>query len=79
MDFTLREVTFDKVDMYHHHCTLASAVLIPFHVRRIQHMQISEYLLIRKCMAVKNLYQIFYYHNKYLNSMKMLRNYYGSI
>jgi hypothetical protein len=33
-------------------------------------MQISEYLLIRNCMTVKNLHQIFYYQSKYLNSMK---------
>ena len=30
----------------------------------------SEYLLIKNYMVVKSLYQFFYYHNKYLNSMK---------
>jgi hypothetical protein len=45
-------------------------MLIPSHASRVQHVQISEYLLNRNCMAVKSLHQIFYYHNKYLNRMK---------
>jgi hypothetical protein len=48
------------------------AVLIPSYANRVQHVQISEYLLIRNCIAIKSAYQFFYYHNKYLNSMKCL-------
>jgi hypothetical protein len=70
MDFTLYEVIFGKVDMCHHRRALANVVLIPSHASRVQHVQISEYLLIRNCMVVKSLHQFFYYHNKYLNSMK---------
>jgi hypothetical protein len=51
-------------------CALASAMLIPSHTNRVQHVQFSEYLLIRNCTAIKNLHQFFYYHSKYLNSMK---------
>jgi hypothetical protein len=47
MDFTLCKVTFDKVDTCHRQRALASALLIPSHASRVQHMQISEYLLIR--------------------------------
>jgi hypothetical protein len=32
--------------------------------------KLSEYLIIKNCMAGKSLYQNFYYHSKYLNSMK---------
>jgi hypothetical protein len=35
-------------------------------------VQISEYLLVRNCIAVKSLHQFFYYHSKYLNSVKCL-------
>jgi hypothetical protein len=56
MDFIFCEVTFDKVDMYHRQRALASAVLIPSHASRVQHVQISEYLLIRNYMALKNLH-----------------------
>jgi hypothetical protein len=70
MDFTLCEVTFGKVDTCHYQRALVSAVLIPFHAITIQHVQISEYWLIKNRKAVKNLHQFFYYHNKYLNSMK---------
>jgi hypothetical protein len=70
MDFTLYKVTFDKVDTCHCQHALATAMLIPFSANRVQHVQISEYLLIRNCMAIKSLHQIFYYHSKYLNSMK---------
>jgi hypothetical protein len=70
MDFTLYEVTFGKVDTCHCHRALVSAVLIPSHANRLWHMQISKYLLIKNCMAIKSLHQIFYYHNKYLNSVK---------
>jgi hypothetical protein len=70
MDFTLREVILGKVDMCHCHRVLADAVLIPSHASRVQHVQISDYLLIRNCMVVKILHQFFYYHNKYLNNVK---------
>jgi hypothetical protein len=70
MDFILCEVTFGKVDMCHRQQALASAVLISSHTNRVQHVQISKYLLIRKCMAIISLKQKNYYHNKYLNSMK---------
>jgi hypothetical protein len=52
MDFTLCEVTFGKVDTYHCHCALVSAMLIPSHTNRVQHVQISEYGLIKNYMAV---------------------------
>jgi hypothetical protein len=58
MDFTLGEVTFGKVDTCHRQLALAIAMLIPSHVDRLQHVQISEYLLIRNCMVIKSL-QIF--------------------
>jgi hypothetical protein len=70
MDFTLYKVTFGKVDTCHRQRALASALLIPSHANRVQHVQISEYLLIRNCMAIKSLHQYFYYHSKYLNGMK---------
>jgi hypothetical protein len=70
MDFTLSEVTFGKVDTCHCQRALVSAVLIPSHASKIQHVKICEYLLIRNCMEIKSLNQIFYYHNKYLNSVK---------
>jgi hypothetical protein len=70
MDFTLCEVTFSKVDMYHRQHALDSAVLIPSYASKVQHVQISEYLLIKTCMAIKILHQFFYYHDKYLNSME---------
>jgi hypothetical protein len=70
MGFTLCKVTFDKVDTCHRQHALASALLMPSHASRVQHMQISEFLLIKNCMAIKSLHQFFYYHNKYLNSMK---------
>jgi transaldolase len=54
----------------HRQCALAKAVLIPFHANRIQHVQISKYLLFRNYMGVKSLRQFFYYLSKYLNSMK---------
>jgi hypothetical protein len=59
---TLCKVTFGKVDMCHCQCTLASTVLILAHAKRVQHVQISEYLLIRNCMVVKTLHHFFYYH-----------------
>jgi hypothetical protein len=70
MDFTLYECTFGQVDTYHRQRALISAMHIPFHANRIQHVQISECFLIKNCMAVKSLHQFFYYHSKYLNSMK---------
>ena len=70
MDFTLSEVTFDKVDMCHRECAHASALLIPSHASKVQCVQISEYLIIRKYMAVKSLYLFFYSRSKYLNSVK---------
>jgi hypothetical protein len=70
MDFTLSEVTFGKVDTCHRQRALASAMVIPSHASRVQHVHISEYLLIRNCMAIKSLDQFFYYHSKYLNSVK---------
>jgi hypothetical protein len=73
VDFTLYEVTFGKVDTCHRQRALANALLIPSHangVHNVQNVQISEYLLIRNCMPIKSLHQIFYYHSKYLNSMK---------
>jgi hypothetical protein len=59
MDFILYKVTFGKVDACHCQRVLASALLIPSHASRVQHMQISEYLLISNCMAVK-IYIIFF-------------------
>jgi hypothetical protein len=44
MDFTFYEVTFGKVDTCHRQHALASAVQIPSHASRVQHVQISEYL-----------------------------------
>ena len=70
MDFILYEVTFSKVGTCHRQHALDSAVLIPSYASRVQHVQISEYLLIKTCMAIKSLHRFFYYHNKYLNSMK---------
>jgi hypothetical protein len=59
-----------KVDTCHCQRALANALLIPSRANRVQHVQVSEYLLIRNCMVVKNLYQFFYYHSKYLSSVK---------
>jgi hypothetical protein len=59
----LYKVTFDKLDTCHCQHVLASSVLIPSHANRVQHMQISEILLIRNCMPVKSLHQFFYYHS----------------
>jgi hypothetical protein len=70
MDFILCEVTFGQVDTCHRQHALVNAMHIPSHTSRVQHVQISEYFLIRNCMAVKSLHQFFYYHDKYLNSMK---------
>jgi hypothetical protein len=70
MDFTLCKVTFDKVDTYHRHRVFASVVLIPSHANRVQYVQISEYLIIKNCMAANSSHYYFYYHNKYLNSVK---------
>jgi hypothetical protein len=56
--------------MWHCQHALVSVVHIPSHTIRVQHVQISEYLLIKNCMVVKSLYQFFYFHSKYLNSMK---------
>jgi hypothetical protein len=70
MDFTLCKVTFSKVGTCHRQHALASAVLIPSYASRVQHVQISEYVLIKTCMAKKSLHRFFYYHNKYLNIMK---------
>jgi hypothetical protein len=65
MDFILCKVTFYKVNTCHCQHVLANVVLIPSHASKVQHMQFSEYLLIRNCMVVKNLHQFFYYHNKH--------------
>jgi hypothetical protein len=70
MDFTLCEVISGKVDMCHCQLALISALLIPSYASRVQRVQINECLLIRNCIAVRSLHQFFYYHNKYLNSMK---------
>jgi hypothetical protein len=59
MDYILCEVTFNRVDMCHHQRTLANAVLIPSHVSRVQHVQISEYLLIRNYTVAKSFHQFF--------------------
>jgi hypothetical protein len=67
---TLCEVTFGKVDRCHCQHALISAKLILFHASRVQHKQISEYLLIRNCMVVESLHQFFNYQSKYLNSVK---------
>jgi hypothetical protein len=53
--------------MWHYQHALVSTVHIPSHAIKVQHVQFSEYLLIKNYMAVKSL---FYYHSKYLNSMK---------
>jgi hypothetical protein len=42
MDFTLCEVTFGQVDMYHRQRALVSAVHIPSHASRVQCVQIRE-------------------------------------
>jgi hypothetical protein len=42
-----------KIDACHHHRVLASAVLITLHASKVQHVQFSEYLLIKNCMAKK--------------------------
>jgi hypothetical protein len=69
-NFTLCEVAFGKVNICNRQHARANAVLISFHASRVQHMQISEYLLIRNCRAVRSLYQFLYYYSKYLNSTK---------
>jgi hypothetical protein len=56
--------------MWHRQHALVSALHIPSNASRVQHVYISEYLLIKNCMAIKSLHQLFYYYNKYLNSMK---------
>jgi hypothetical protein len=64
MGIILCEVIFGKVDTCHCQRALANVVLIP------SESYISKYLLIINCMAVKVLHQLFYYHSKYLNSVK---------
>jgi hypothetical protein len=59
MDFIFWEVAFGKVDTYHCQRAFASVVQIPSHANIVQHMQISQYLLIKNCMAVKSLHQFF--------------------
>jgi hypothetical protein len=70
MEVILCEVKFGKVDTYHRQHALASTIPIPFHANKVQHLQISEYLLIRNYMVGKNLDNFFYYHSKYLKSVK---------
>jgi hypothetical protein len=70
MDFILYEVTCGQVDTCHRHNVLISTMHIPFHASKVQCVQISEYFLIRNCMAIKSLHRFFNYHNKYLNSVK---------
>ena len=72
MDFTLCEVTFGKVDTCHCQHALANVVHIPSYVSKVQHVQISEYFIIKNYMKIKYLDQFFYYHSKYSNSMKCL-------
>jgi hypothetical protein len=57
MDFILCEATFGKIDTCHRQHALATVVLIPSHFGSVQHMQISEYLLIKNYMVVKSLHQ----------------------
>jgi hypothetical protein len=56
MDFILCKVTFGKVGTCHCQRALANAMLIPSYTSRVQHVQISEYLLIRNYEVVKKLY-----------------------
>ena len=59
---------------WHGQGALVSVVHIPSYTSKVQHVKISENFLIKNCMVVKSLYQFFYYHSKYLNSMKCQEN-----
>ena len=49
---------------WHRQYALVRIVHIPSHISRVQHVKLSEYLLIKVCTVVKSLYQGFYFHNK---------------